>query len=142
MVRDGDIELVAYLVLDLRITHERWGCSSDPSLNGHLHYPNDLAGPLNEDDTDKILQFRADYNNRPRPISFMPAIASTSGHLHCEFVLLLFFQTHRETDHFFAASQEFNLAIQHHVPLPSHGVLLTAQVESGTYPCKDGSPTY
>ena len=30
------------LVLDLRITHELFGSSSDPSLNGHLHYPNDI----------------------------------------------------------------------------------------------------
>jgi hypothetical protein len=38
----GDIELTAYLaiaagpVLDLRIAHDRFGSSSDPSLNGHL----------------------------------------------------------------------------------------------------------
>ena len=53
----GDIELETYLVnvagpvslvLDLRIAHERWGSSSDPSINGHLLYPNDLDGPLNE----------------------------------------------------------------------------------------------
>ena len=45
--RCGDIELAGYLanvagpvplVLDLRIAHERWGSSSDPSINGHLHY--------------------------------------------------------------------------------------------------------
>ena len=34
----------------------------------------------------------------------MPAIASTSGRLHSEFVRLLFLQSHRETDRFFAAS--------------------------------------
>ena len=27
------------LVMDLRIVHERWGSSSNPSLNGQLHYP-------------------------------------------------------------------------------------------------------
>ena len=42
-------------VMDLHITHERFGSRSDSSINGHLHYPNDLHGPLNEDDTDKIL---------------------------------------------------------------------------------------
>jgi hypothetical protein len=42
------------LVMDLRIAHERWGRNSDPSINGHLHYPNDLDSPLNEVDTDKI----------------------------------------------------------------------------------------
>ena len=34
----------------------------------------------------------------------MPAIASTSGRLHSEFIRLLFLQTHRETDRFFTAS--------------------------------------
>jgi hypothetical protein len=34
----------------------------------------------------------------------MAAIACTSGRLHSEFVRLLFLQTHRETDRFFAAS--------------------------------------
>ena len=34
----------------------------------------------------------------------MSAIVSTSGRLHSEFVRLLFLQTHRETDRFFAAS--------------------------------------
>jgi hypothetical protein len=43
-------------------------------------------------------------NNPPNAISFMAAIASTSGRLHSEFVCLLFLQTHRETDRFFAAS--------------------------------------
>jgi hypothetical protein len=37
-------------------------------------------------------------------VSFMPAITSTSGRLHSEFVRLLFLQAHRETDRFFAAS--------------------------------------
>ena len=34
----------------------------------------------------------------------MPAIVSTSGRLHSEFVRTLFLQSHRETDRFFAAS--------------------------------------
>ena len=59
----GDIELVGYLtnttgpvplVLDLGIAHNRFGRSSDRSINDHLHYPNDLDGPLNEVVTDKI----------------------------------------------------------------------------------------
>jgi hypothetical protein len=42
--------------------------------------------------------------NRPSDISFMSAIASTAGRLHCEFVRLLFLQAHRETNRFLAAS--------------------------------------
>jgi hypothetical protein len=116
--RCGDIELATRLprevdtkdtgpalVVDLRIDHcdERFGSSSDPSINGHLHYPNDLDGPLNEAASDKIRQYRADYINRPsNVISFMTVIASTS--CLSEFVRLLFLQDHRETDNFFAVS--------------------------------------
>ena len=112
--RCGDIELTGYLanaagpvplVLDLRIAHDRFGSSSDPSINGHLHYPNDIDRSLNESVTDKIGKYRTDYNNNPpNVISFMPAI-STSGRLHSEFVCLLFLQAHRETGRFFVASE-------------------------------------
>ena len=93
------------LVLDLRIAHDRVGSSADPSLNGHLKYPNNLDQLLNDAANDKIRKYRADYNDRPpSAVSFMPAIASTSDRLHSEFVRLLFLQAHRETDRFFAAS--------------------------------------
>ena len=65
------------LVLDLRITHA----------------------------AEKILKYRADYNNNPPTSTVsMSTITSTSGRLHSEFIRLLFLQTHRETDRFFAAS--------------------------------------
>jgi hypothetical protein len=71
----------------------------------HLHYPNDVDRSLFEAAADKIIKNRADYNtNPPNAFSFMPAIASTSGRLHNDIVLLLFLQAHRETDRFFAAS--------------------------------------
>jgi hypothetical protein len=137
--RCGDIELAAYLanaagpvplVLDLCIADERVGSSSDPSLNGHLLYTNDLDAPLNEAAPDEVRQYRADYNNRPdNAISCMPAIASTSGRLHSEFVRLLFLQAHRETDRFFCNFRSSACAIyQWSVPLPPRGVLLTAQI--------------
>jgi hypothetical protein len=110
----GDIELAGYLanetdpvplVLDLRIAHDRVASSADPTLNGHLKYPNNLDQSLNDAAADKIRKYRADYNNRPpSAVSFMTAIPSTSGRLHSEFVRLLFLQAHRETDRFFAAS--------------------------------------
>ena len=70
----GDIELPAYLanaagpvplVLDLRITHDRFGSSADPTLNGKLQYPNNIDKSLNEAANDKIRKYRADYNNNP-----------------------------------------------------------------------------
>ena len=85
--------------------HDRFGSSYDTSINGHLHYHNDIDRSLNESVTDKIRKYRADYNNNPpNVIAFMSDIASTSGRLHSEFVRLLFVQTHRETDRFFTAS--------------------------------------
>ncbi len=93
------------LVLDLRITHGRWGSSSVPSINGNVPYPNDIDSSLNESVTDKIRKYHTDYNNKPpNVISFMTDISSTSGRIHSEFVRLLFLQAHRETDHFFASS--------------------------------------
>ena len=84
---------------------ESFGSSSDPSLNGNLHYPNNIDRSLNETADDKIRKYHSDYNNNPpKTVSFMTAIASTSGRLHSEFVRLLFLQAHRETDRFFAAS--------------------------------------
>ncbi len=77
-----DIELVGYLtnavgpkplVLDLQIDHDRFGSSSDPSINDHLHYPNDLDGSLKEDTREsfscpskesvggKVLEHRQNY---------------------------------------------------------------------------------
>jgi hypothetical protein len=53
----------------------------------------------------KIRKYLAYYNNNPPSVvSFIPAIASTSGRLHSEFIRLLFLQVHRETDRFFATS--------------------------------------
>jgi hypothetical protein len=93
------------LVLDLRIAHDRVGSSADPTLNGHLKYPNNLDQSLNDAVADKIRKYRPDYNNRPPSVvSFMPPIPSTSGRLHSEFVRLLFLQAHRETDRFFTVS--------------------------------------
>ncbi len=80
----GDIELAGYLaneadpvslVLDLLIAHDRVGSSTDPTLNGHLRYPNKLDQSLNDAAADKIRKYRADYNNRPpSAVSFIPVI--------------------------------------------------------------------
>jgi hypothetical protein len=79
--------------------------NTDPNLNGHLHYPNDIDTSLNEDVTETNRKYRSDYdNNPPDVISFMSAVGSTSGRLHREFVLLLFLQTHRGTDRFYSVS--------------------------------------
>ena len=143
----GDIEVSGYLtnsagpvplVLDLRVAHERFGSSSDhnlngklndPNLNGKLHYPNDIDRSLNETVSDKIRKYRADYNdNPPNAVSFMPAIAGTSGRLHSEFIRLLFLQTLRETDLFFCRFRSSSFAINQWriLPLSPRGFLFDA----------------
>ncbi len=93
------------LVLDLLIDHDRFVSIFDLTLNGHFDYPNDIDRSLNEDVVDKIRKYRSNNNkNLPNDTSFMSAIVSTSGRLHSEFVRLLFLQTDRETDRFFATS--------------------------------------
>jgi hypothetical protein len=68
------------LVLDLRIAHDRVGSNTDPTLNGHLRYPNDLDQSLNDTVADKIRKYRVDYNhNPPSTVSFMTVMVSTSG---------------------------------------------------------------
>jgi hypothetical protein len=85
------------LVMDLHITHDRFGSISDPNLNGHLHYPDDdVDKSLNEVVTDKIRKYRGDYNNFPPiTVSFVSSITSTSGRIHSEFIRLLSLQVHR-----------------------------------------------
>ena len=68
------------LVLDLRITHDRVGRSSDLSLNGNLRYPNDNDRSLNEAAADKILKYHDDYNNNPpQTVSFRTDIVVRLG---------------------------------------------------------------
>jgi hypothetical protein len=100
-------ETISVLVPLIRVTKRvmTGRLSSDPSLNGHLHYPNDIDKSLNEAAADKIRKYRADYNNNPpSAVSFMTDIVITSGRLHSEFIRLLFLQAPRETDSFFVTS--------------------------------------
>ncbi len=93
-----------YLPLVL-LFHNKQTKSSDPSVNGHLRYPNDIDRSLNENVEDKIRKYHTEYNNNPpNVISFIQTITSTSGSVHSEFVCLLFLQLHRETALFFTDS--------------------------------------
>ena len=113
------------LVLDLRIAHDRFGSSSDPNLNGKLHWSNDIDKSLYEANADKIRKYRTDYNhNPPTTTASMPAIASTSDRLHSDFTRILFLQAHRETDRFFCNFRSSScVTFQWILPLPPYGVL-------------------
>ena len=69
------------------------------------NYQADIDKPLHEAAADKIRDYCAEYNNRPfHSISFIPAVAITSGRLHCELVRILLLQAHRETGNRFVAA--------------------------------------
>ena len=56
------------------------GSSTDPTLNGHLRYPNNSDQLLNDAAADNIRKYRADYNNRPPTnVSFMTDIVVRLG---------------------------------------------------------------
>jgi hypothetical protein len=127
-----------------RNDHDRFGSRYDPSLNGHLHYPNDIDKSLNEVAVDKIRKYRADYNNNPPSVvSFMVDIGSTSGRLHSEFIWLLFLQAHRETDLFFAGSRvQLAQPQPWTIPLLPYGFLDHPERKSRQYPHQGYSFTY
>ena len=105
----GDVQIKGYLkhngverdlVYDLSVTHERWGATDEPSKNGQLCYPDDIDRPLREAAQKKVLKYQNAYAN-DHSITFMPAIASTTGRLHAEFLRLLFWHAHRESEELF-----------------------------------------
>ena len=59
----------------------------------------------------------------------MSDIDSTSGRLHCEFVCLLFLQTHRENDRFFAVSG-VQVAQHHRGQFHYHRATVSSQLKS------------
>jgi hypothetical protein len=78
-------------VLDLRIAHERSGSSSDPSINGRLHYPNDVDRSLNEAAADKLENIALTVITIPLTLSPLCLLMLLRlGRLHSEFVRLLF----------------------------------------------------
>jgi hypothetical protein len=122
--------LKAEVNIVLHITHDRVGSSADSTLNGQLRYPNNLDQSLNETTADKVRKYRADYNmNPPNTVSFIPVIASTSGRSHSELVRLLFLQTNRETDRFFASSGVLSAQSDRGF-FPYHHAAFSAQLKS------------
>ncbi len=50
------------------MAHDRVGSSTDPTLHGHLKYPNNLDQSLNDPTPDKIRKYRGDYNKSPSSV--------------------------------------------------------------------------
>ena len=70
--------------------------------NGSLSFPQDLHGPIRVAAQRKTNAYKQTYADNQN-ISFLPAIMSTSNHMHCEF-LSLFLQAHWETEAHFSSS--------------------------------------
>ena len=65
-----------------------------------LRHPADINKPLQEAAREKVAKYRSDYANDHR-ITFMPGAFSTSGRIDAEFLRLLFYHAHRESEEFF-----------------------------------------
>ena len=71
-----------------------------PSKTGQLRHPADINKPLREAAKEKANKYQHTYANN-HSISFLPAIFSTSGRTDAEFLRLLFYHAHRESEEFF-----------------------------------------
>ena len=58
------------------------------------------APPLRDAAREKVAKYQSDYANDQR-ITFMPAAFTTSGRIDAEFLRLLFYHAHRESEEFF-----------------------------------------
>ena len=69
-------------------------------LSVQLRHPADINKPLREAAKEKANKYQHTYANN-HSISFLPAIFSTSGRTDAEFLRLLFYHAHRESEEFF-----------------------------------------
>ena len=87
-------------MLDLSFRHYRAGdASRNWHRNGELLHPGNPDKDLDEKAARKIAKYRELYRDHRRQLDFSPAIASTSGRIHCELLRVL--HSHRETTRFF-----------------------------------------
>jgi len=69
-------------------------------LTPMLRHPADIDKPLREAAKEKAKKYQHTYANNHN-ISFLPAIFNTSGRIDAEFLRLLFYHAHRESEEFF-----------------------------------------
>ena len=83
------------LVLDLSFRHYRGGAAPrNWHRNGELLHPGQPDKDLDQKAARKIAKYRELYRDHRRQLDFLPAIASTSGRIHCELLRLLFLHAH------------------------------------------------
>ena len=85
-------------VLDLSFRHYRAGdAPRNWHRNGELLHPGNPDKDIDEKAARTIAKYRELHRDHQRHLDFLPAIASTSGRIHCELLRLLFIHVRRET---------------------------------------------
>jgi hypothetical protein len=110
--------------------------------NGRLTHPQDIDAPLHIAAERKINCYMQ-QNNDNQDISVLPAILSTSTHMHGEFLRLLFLQAHRETEANFTAagmSSQRNHS-DSFVSFQARGILPVSEEQSRTRSGQSGGVT-
>ena len=88
-------------MLDLSFRHYRAGAApKNWHRNGALLHPGNPDKDLDEKAARKIAKYGELYRGHRRQWDFLPAIASTSGRIHCEPLRLPFLHANRETTRF------------------------------------------
>jgi hypothetical protein len=105
------------LVMDFTMTHDLYGRTTQHTNGTLSHRVSSTGAPqsdgaLNKATRLKIRHYRQIYADRTDPISFLPIIVSTSGHVYEDFARLLFLHVHRE------ASIPIDLSTRSFIPLP------------------------
>ena len=76
--------------MDVSFRHHRVGAAPRNShRNGELLHPGNPDKDLDEKAASKIAKYRELYRDHRRQLDFLPAIASTSGRIHCVALLSL-----------------------------------------------------
>ena len=104
----GDVQIRGFLhhngapcdlVFDLTLAHERWG-DTRPFKDGQASSPEQHQPAFAGSCQGKTAKYLSDCATN-RYISFLPAVFSTSGNIDAEFLRLLFYHAHRESEKFF-----------------------------------------
>ena len=118
----GDVQIRGFLhhngapcdlVFDLTLAHERWG-DTRPFKDGQASSPEQHQPAFAGSCQGKTAKYLSDYATN-RYISFLLAVFSTSGRIDAEFLRLLFYHAHRESEEFFRLSGQLAQPSQDYV---------------------------
>ncbi len=100
-IRNINLAGTSDLIIDVALVHDYSGdCRRDVHRNGQLRHA-DPDTLLNNAADGKVRKYREAYAAPDRLLAFLPAIMSTSGRIHGEFLRLLHILSHRQAVNFF-----------------------------------------